>query len=110
MAWFKKSRKPLEGPSDKASKIPEGLWVKCPSCTQALFHKDLAANLHVCPKCAHHFRLSATDRLRQLFDDGEWKEHDANLTSTDPLDFVDTKPYSQRLESSIQGTGLRDAL
>jgi acetyl-CoA carboxylase carboxyl transferase subunit beta len=108
MAWFKKVRKPIEGAGDK-SRVPEGLWVKCPSCGQIIYNKDLAASLSVCTKCAHHFRLSATDRLRSLFDEG-WQEHDAGLMSTDPLQFTDTKPYRQRLEASMQATGLRDAV
>jgi len=108
MAWFKKIRKPIEGAGDK-SRVPEGLWVKCPSCGQIIYNKDLAASLSVCTKCAHHFRLTATDRLRSLFDDG-WEEHDAGLMSTDPLQFTDTKPYRQRLESSMEATGLRDAV
>jgi acetyl-CoA carboxylase carboxyl transferase subunit beta len=108
MAWFKKVRKPIEGTADK-SRVPEGLWVKCPSCGQIIYNKDLAASLSVCTKCSHHFRLSASDRLRTLFDDG-WQEHDAGLMSTDPLQFTDTKPYRQRLESSMQSTGLRDAV
>src|SRR5574341_635034 len=109
MAWFKKSRKPIETPAAKASKIPEGLWVKCPGCAQALFNKDLAANQSVCPKCAHHFRIGAADRLRTLFDE-EWAEHDAGLVSVDPLQFVDTKPYAERLKASTAATGARDAV
>ncbi len=108
MAWFKKIRKPIEGAADK-SRVPEGLWVKCPSCAQIIYNKDLAASLSVCTKCGHHFRLSASDRLRSLFD-GEWEEHDAGLTSTDPLKFTDTKSYRQRLETSMKNTGLRDAV
>jgi acetyl-CoA carboxylase carboxyl transferase subunit beta len=110
MAWFKKSRKPIEAPADKSSKIPEGLWVKCPSCSQALYNKDLAANLQVCPKCAHHFRLSALERLRSIFDDGEFDEHDSELVALDPLEFTDTKPYSSRLSAGRRQTGLRDAI
>ncbi len=109
MAWFKKSRKPIEAPASKASKIPEGLWVKCPGCGQALYNKDLAANQSVCPKCAHHFRLTAGERLRSLFDDA-WTEHDAGLASIDPLRFVDTKPYGERLRSSRAASGARDAV
>ena len=74
MAWFKKSRKPIEAQPEKSSKIPEGLWVKCPACAQVIYNKDLAANLQVCPKCSHHFRLTALERLRHLFDDGEFQE------------------------------------
>ncbi len=108
MSWFQKVRKPIEPPPDK-SRVPEGLWVKCPSCGQIIYNKDLAASLSVCPKCAHHFRLTAAERLRMLFD-GEWEEHDSGLTSTDPLSFTDTKAYRTRLETSIAGTGLKDAI
>ena len=76
MAWFKKTRKPIETP-DKASRVPEGLWVKCPSCGRVIYNKELVAELQVCPHCAHHFRMSAADRLKMLFDDGAWTEHDA---------------------------------
>ena len=109
MAWFKKTRKPIAPSKEKASRVPEGLWVKCPDCAQIIYNKDLATNLSVCPKCAHHFRLNATERLRTLFD-GDWTEHDQNLTSTDPLNFSDTKPYKTRLKASIAATGLKDAV
>jgi acetyl-CoA carboxylase carboxyl transferase subunit beta len=108
MAWFKRVPKPIT-PSDTASRIPEGLWVKCPGCAQALYKKDLETNLQVCPKCDHHFRLGATDRLRMLFD-GEWQEHDRELSSTDPLAFIDTKPYSQRLRAAQASSGMKDAV
>jgi acetyl-CoA carboxylase carboxyl transferase subunit beta len=108
MSWFQKVRKPIEPPPDK-SRVPEGLWVKCPSCGHIIYNKDLAASLSVCPKCAHHFRLTASERLRTLFD-GEWQEHYPGLTSTDPLSFTDTKAYRNRLETSIAGTGLKDAV
>ena len=108
MAWFKKVRKPIE-PPDKQSRVPEGLWVKCPSCSQIIYNKDLAASLSVCTKCGHHFRLSATERLRSLFD-GEWTEYDRDLVSTDPLAFSDTKPYRKRLEASIAASGQKDAV
>ena len=110
MAWFKKTRKPMATPAkEKPSRVPEGLWVKCPGCSQVIYNKDLAANLSVCPKCAHHFRINATERLRMLFD-GEWTEFDKELTSTDPLGFTDTKPYKARLKSSIAATGMKDAV
>ena len=69
MVWFKKTRKPIARQQVKASRVPEGLWVKCPGCSQLIYHKDLAANLNVCPKCAHHFRIGAAERLRMLFDE-----------------------------------------
>jgi acetyl-CoA carboxylase carboxyl transferase subunit beta len=108
MAWFKKDKKPIQPPKDK-SRVPEGLWVKCPSCAEIIYNKDLAASLSVCTKCAHHFRISATERLRMLFD-GEWQEHDTGLRSIDPLHFTDTKPYRKRLETTIGTTGMNDAV
>ena len=111
MAWFKRARKPIvSGSKDKASRVPEGLWVKCPSCSQAIYNKDLTASLNVCPKCGHHFRVSAAERLKMLFDDGAWTEHDRDLRSTDPLNFTDTKPYKARLTATIAATGLKDAV
>ena len=110
MAWFKKARKPIAPVAEKTqSRVPEGLWVKCPGCTQAIYNKDLTANLNVCPKCAHHFRMTAAERLKALFDDERWVEHHAHLASNDPLKFTDTKPYRDRLRSSIQSTGMKDA-
>jgi acetyl-CoA carboxylase carboxyl transferase subunit beta len=110
MAWFKKARKPIAAAKDKSSRVPEGLWVKCAGCSQAIYHKELATTLNVCPKCGHHFRISAAERLRTLFDDGRWTEYDRDLVSTDPLSFTDTKPYRARLDASIESTGLKDAI
>jgi acetyl-CoA carboxylase carboxyl transferase subunit beta len=110
VAWFKKARKPIETAPEKVSRVPEGLWVKCPSCARAIYNKELQAGWQVCPNCAHHFRMSAADRLRMLFDEGVWTTHDAGLRSTDPLAFVDTKPYRDRLQASIKATGLNDAV
>ena len=108
MAWFKKARRPIKAPA-KASRVPEGLWVKCPGCGRAIYNKDLAATLQVCPQCAHHFRMTAADRLKMLLD-GDWTEHDRYLRSLDPLKFNDTKPYKSRLDASIKSTGLQDAI
>ena len=109
MAWFKKARKPIVAP-DKASRVPEGLWVKCPECDTIIYTRDLVLNLSVCTKCSHHFRLTARERLLMLFDGEHWVEQDAGLRSTDPLHFTDTKPYRNRLESSRKATGLQDAM
>jgi len=110
MAWFKKARKPIAAvPKAKASRVPEGLMVKCPDCSQVIYNKDLATNLGVCPKCGHHFRMNAAERLRMLFD-GDWVEHDKGLKSTDPLGFTDTKPYKARLKAGMEATGLKDAV
>lgn len=96
--------------ADKAtSRMPEGLWVKCPDCGTVIYKKDLDANLSVCGKCSHHFRISAAERLRTLLD-GQWTEYFPDLTSNDPLRFVDTKAYRDRLAHAQRVTGLKDAV
>ena len=109
MPWFKKTKTPIAQAPATAVRVPEGLWIKCPSCTQVIYNKDLLTNLQVCPKCAHHFRMTATERLRSLFD-GPWEEHDPGLVSTDPLGFTDTKPYRDRLRAGQASTGTMDAV
>jgi len=88
----------------------EGLWVKCETCRQIIWKKDLAENLNVCPKCDRHFRIDARTRLAQLLDDNEYEVFDSNLASTDPLKFVDLKAYSARLKQAQADTGLKDAI
>ena len=88
---------------------PKGCGSSVRPAAQVIYNKDLAASLSVCTKCSHHFRISAAERLRTLFD-GDWREYDSGLTSTDPLQFTDTKPYRKRLDASIAGTGLNDAV
>ena len=109
MAWFKKTRKPIKA-THKESRVPEGLWVKCPSCSRAIYNKELIESQLVCDKCGHHFRMSSLERLALLFDRGEWTEYDAGLRSLDPLKFTDTKPYKARLEASILASGMNDAV
>jgi acetyl-CoA carboxylase carboxyl transferase subunit beta len=111
MAWFKKTRRRMESATaEKPSRVPEGLWVKCPGCAQILYNKDLEGNLHVCPKCAHHFRISAVDRLNVLLDEGKWTEHHVQLASNDPLHFTDTKKYSERLRATVASTHMKEAV
>jgi acetyl-CoA carboxylase carboxyl transferase subunit beta len=94
---------------EQESRVPEGLWVKCSSCKEILYRKDVVANLSVCPKCAFHFRISASERLSLLFDD-EWEQFDDDLASADPLRFKDTKPYALRLKEGKAKTDAWDAL
>jgi acetyl-CoA carboxylase carboxyl transferase subunit beta len=109
MTWFRKEKKALEPRPEKRVQT-EGLWVKCEGCKQILWKKDLDANFQCCPKCNHHFKLSARPRLEMLFDNAQYAEHDARLASTDPLGFRDTKSYSDRLKKAEKQTGLKDAL
>ncbi len=87
----------------------EGLWVKCESCKQILWKKDLEAKALCCTKCGFHFKMPAKARLEMLFDDGRYLEHDRSLASTDPLEFRDTKSYRERLKKAEKETGLKDA-
>jgi acetyl-CoA carboxylase carboxyl transferase subunit beta len=109
MAWFKRESGELD-PSGEKKIRTEGLWVKCEGCRQIIWKKDLEDNLNVCPKCGKHFRIDARARLAQLFDDGQYEVFSGNLVSTDPLKFVDLKPYSERLQRAQDETGLNDAV
>jgi acetyl-CoA carboxylase carboxyl transferase subunit beta len=109
MAWFKRQSGELETSGEKKVRT-EGLWVKCDGCRQIIWKKDLEENLNVCPKCEKHFRIDARTRLAQLLDDNQYETFDGNLVSTDPLKFVDLKPYSKRLRRAQEDTGLKDAV
>src|SRR5271157_252194 len=120
MSWFKRENDEYSaapdasGPgsvADAAEKTvrTEGLWIKCPGCRQPIFKPDLEANLNVCPKCQHHFHLSARQRIDLLLDPG-YEFVDCGLRSTDPLQFTDVKPYKNRLIAAQQSTGLDDAI
>jgi acetyl-CoA carboxylase carboxyl transferase subunit beta len=109
MAWFKRQSGELDASGEKKIRT-EGLWVKCEGCRQIIWKKDLEENLNVCPKCGKHFRIDARTRLANLFDNGEYETFSDNLASTDPLKFVDLKPYSERLKRAQEETGLTDAV
>ncbi len=114
MAWFKRDTDKLgEAPLPEERTVKtEGIFVKCENedCGVTIYRKDLKANLSVCPTCNYHFRLTARERLQMLFDNGKYEERDANLSPVDPLEFVDTMPYRERLAKSQKATGLRDAI
>ena len=109
MTWFKRESSELESSGEKRVRT-EGLWEKCDGCRQIIWKKDLDANLNVCPKCQKHFRLDARSRLAILLDNSEWDETETNLKSTDPLSFVDTKRYRDRLVKAQKETGISDAI
>jgi len=109
MAWFKRESAELDTSGEKKVRT-EGLWVKCENCRQIIWKKDLEENLNVCPKCDKHFRIDARTRLAQLLDDNEYVVFDDDIASTDPLKFVDLKPYSSRLKQAQRDTGLKDAV
>src|SRR5262244_4409000 len=104
MAWFKRQSGELDTSGEKKVRT-EGLWVKCDDCRQIIWKKDLEENLNVCPKCGKHFRIDARTRLANLFDNGEYETFNDNLASTDPLKFIDLKPYAERLKKAQEETG-----
>ena len=114
MSWFKRDKgddNKLPKLNDKDRKVrTEGLWQKCEGCRQIVWKKDLETNWNVCTKCGAHSRIDAVTRLKLLLDDGEYTRYDTDLRSSDPLGFVDSKPYSERLRSMQQATNLSDAM
>lgn len=114
MSWFKRESGDYEGPSnpepnDSKRVRTDGLWVKCNGCRQPVWKADLAANLNVCPKCQHHFKMTARERIEMLLEPG-YELVDRGLRSTDPLNFSDVKPYKARLKKAQEETGLDDAI
>ncbi|HEX5966575.1 MAG TPA: acetyl-CoA carboxylase, carboxyltransferase subunit beta [Pyrinomonadaceae bacterium] len=111
MAWFSKKTKRIESvpPEERVVKT-ENVFVKCDGCEAHLFKGELEDGLQVCKHCGHHFRIGARERLTLLFDDGNYEELDAEVISIDPLEFTDSKPYSERLTQATENSGLPEAI
>jgi acetyl-CoA carboxylase carboxyl transferase subunit beta len=107
VTWFKRQQG-VAGGEKRA--VPDGVWVKCDSCGEILYRKELARQGNVCPKCRHHFRITSKAYLDLLLDEGTILEYDGNLVPTDPLEFKDTAKYSDRIVKSLSQTGLPDAI
>ncbi len=107
-AWFRRSDKFIK--SDEKRPIPDGVWVKCPSCSDTLFTKELQRLSQVCPTCNYHFRITSLDYIDLLLDADSWVEHDGDLSSKDPLDFRDSIKYSERVVKYQKKSGLKDAI
>ncbi len=111
MSWFRKKSGKIENvPAEERLVKTEGIFVKCLECDEALYKRELDENLQVCHHCGYHFRLDARSRLEMLFDDGEYEELDAEVISIDPLEFVDSKPYPERLATAKKVSGLPEAI
>ena len=110
MSWFTKERVGIEKSGGKKVTFPDGMWVKCPGCSETLLGKDIETNLQVCPKCGHHYRISARKRLEALLDGGVWQEFDADVTSVDFLKFKDAKSYQERIDAALAKGGSKDAV
>jgi acetyl-CoA carboxylase carboxyl transferase subunit beta len=111
MPWFSKKSKRIENvpPEERVVKT-ENVFVKCDGCEAHLYKRDLEESLQVCTNCGYHFRLGARERLAMLFDEGKFEELDAEVTSIDPLEFVDTKPYVDRLKQARESSGMSEAI
>jgi acetyl-CoA carboxylase carboxyl transferase subunit beta len=108
MSWFKREDHEIVNDSEKTVRT-EGLWIRCPDCSKILFKAELETNQQVCPHCGHHFRIDARTRIENLLEPG-YELVDLGLRSTDPLEFVDLKPYKARLAEAQRKTGLNDAI
>lgn len=110
MAWFNISKAPKMKVVKKTVKMPSGLWVKCNSCNEIIYKKEVEKNLDVCPKCNYHFRISAKKRISMIMDDGSFEFIDPDLEATNPLSFKDSKKYSDRLKEARKKTAAKDAI
>jgi acetyl-CoA carboxylase carboxyl transferase subunit beta len=109
MSWFKRSKENIEASGVKKD-IPGGLWSKCDKCGEIIHHKQLVTNYYTCIKCDYHFRIGSQEYISILLDDGSFRETDAKMKSGDPLKFVDSKKYTDRVTAAIKQTGLNDAV
>jgi acetyl-CoA carboxylase carboxyl transferase subunit beta len=110
MSWFEKIMPSRIKTERRTRSVPEGLWIKCPACDAVLYRAELERNLYVCPKCSHHMRIGARERLEGFIDKGTGTEIGAHITPEDPLKFRDSKRYKDRLAQAQKATGEKDAL
>lgn len=110
MGWFKRDKEGITTTTSEKRETPEGLWLKCSNCKTIFSTGDLKKNAYVCDRCNHHERIGSEEYFELLFDGGKYKELDAKLTSKDPLNFIDTKKYVDRIKATQESTGLVDAI
>jgi acetyl-CoA carboxylase carboxyl transferase subunit beta len=110
MAWFEKIVPSRIKTERRSRSVPEGLWIKCASCDAPLYRAEVERNLHVCPKCGHHMRIGARERLQRFLDPGTGDELGAEIRPEDPLRFRDSKRYKDRLTAAQKSTGEQDAM
>jgi len=110
MSWFKRNKEGITTSTSEKMEVPEGLWVRCSNCKTLYTSEDLQRNNYVCDRCSHHERIGAQEYFELIFDDAKYKELDEKLSSGDPLGFVDTKKYTDRVVATQKATGLKDAI
>jgi len=110
MPWFKRTKENISTESKEKKDIAEGNWVKCPNCAEMMHKTQWENNFYLCTKCDYHFRIGSNEYYKIIYDEGTFKEFDKKVISVDPLGFVDTKKYSDRITDTIKKTGLYDAI
>ena len=108
MDWFKRKKEVLK--SVERKEIPDGLWIKCDECGEIIYKKELEKKLYVCPKCDYHFRIGSYDYIDILLDSNTFEEFNQHISSSDPLRFRDNKKYSEKYQSAVKKTGLKEAV
>ncbi len=110
MAWFKRNKEGITTSTEEKKETPEGLWVKCTNCKTLFTSDDIEKNGFVCNRCSHHEKIGSEEYFNLIFDNSKYTELNKNLKSGDPLKFVDTKKYTDRVKASQSKTGLNDAI
>ena len=110
MSWFVRKDKGIQTPTEMKREAPDGLWYQCPNCKQIMNTREHKLNAYTCVHCNYHEKIGSDAYFSLLFDENEFTELDANMRSADPLKFVDTKPYPARIKTTIEKTGLKDAV
>ncbi len=110
MTWFKRTEKGINTPTEMKKEAPDGIWHQCPECKKIVQAKEHVVNAHTCPSCNYHDRISSAEYFALLFDDNKFIELDENLVSGNPLSFVDTKKYPDRIKATQAKTNLKDAV
>ena len=112
MSWFRRDRPKIDDvdTEEERNVRTEGIFIKCPECENALYKRELTESHQVCTHCAYHFRYTADERLGDLYDDRLFEKLDEGITSGDPLGFVDSKPYKDRIEQAKAVSGLPEAV
>ncbi|MFC2088845.1 acetyl-CoA carboxylase, carboxyltransferase subunit beta, partial [Calditrichota bacterium] len=108
MDWFKRKKEGLK-PIDR-KEMPDGLWVKCDNCSEIIYKKELEKKLYVCTKCDYHFRITSKEYIKILLDSNSFEEFGKNIKSTDPLNFKDSKKYSDKYKAAVKKTGINEAV
>ena len=110
MSWFKRNKEGITTSTSEKKETPEGLWVRCSNCKTLFTSEDFAKNSFVCDRCSNHERIGSDEYFHLIFDEGKYEELDKDLTSGDPLQFEDTKKYTDRIKATQKSTGLKDAI